>query len=69
MWFALQARVDGHRAELMADAHEAGMARLARLARRSARGRGRTQRCGEPAAAVATGATQQVAAATLMPSG
>jgi hypothetical protein len=45
MWFALQARVDSHRDELMADAQEA---RLARLARREAR----AQRCGEAAAAL-----------------
>jgi hypothetical protein len=58
MWFALQARVDSHRAELMADAQEVPTARLARHPRRAAKGRARAQGCGEPAAALPPSTTQ-----------
>ncbi len=60
MWFTLQARVDSHRAELMADARDARLARTARLARRAARRRGGVQACGEAAAVAAADPTQPV---------
>lgn len=65
MWFALQARVDSHRAELMADAEQARTVRLARRARAAARRQKRSPTCGEP---VAAGSATPVPAPALTPS-